>query len=292
MIKFSLIIATINRAHILEKCLQNMKMQTYQNFETIIVDQSDNDEVQNLINRSVYSFEIKYIHIKEKGLSNARNIGIASASGDYFCLIDDDGLYEIDYLDEAVKAIRDKGSKSIISGAIWDNIENKFFVDYSKLPLSKQLSVRQIIRNCPSAALILPIKVYSEIGPFDKLLGAGAFFGAAEETDYLLRAYEYGYKIFFYPKIRLNHPIVDGEAYNVMTPEKAKSYSRGIGALYKKHMIINKKWIVFPVFVERAIKLWVKRIISNRYERELIKAQQVGTREGFLTYKIMDREML
>lgn len=87
-IKFSLLIATLNRPKILQTCVKGLLNQTYDNYEIIIIDQSDkefrNDSIAEIDNR------ITYIHIDEKGLSHARNIGLQCVTGDYVCLIDDD----------------------------------------------------------------------------------------------------------------------------------------------------------------------------------------------------------
>ena len=90
---FSLIIGTLNRTDILKVCLDKLEKQIFRDFEVVIVDQSNENSTERFLNKSSYSYYIQYYATKEIGLSNARNIALSKAKGEYFCLIDDDGLY-------------------------------------------------------------------------------------------------------------------------------------------------------------------------------------------------------
>lgn len=283
---FSLIIGTLNRSNILKICLNKIEKQTFRDFEVIIIDQSKDNLTETMLAAEHYNFPIVYRHICKAGLSNARNIALNMAKGKFFCLIDDDGLYDSEYLLNAYTIYeKNKDAKIILTGVIWDLLYNKFFVDYSKMENNKKLSIREIIRNCPSAALIIPYKAYKKIGGFDIRFGSGAEFGAAEETDFLLSAIQYGYTIMFNNALKVQHPITEGNTLAFeMTPIKARKYSQGIGALYKKHMILNKKYVLLTVYWERWIKLNIKKLISCGMEKELIENQLSGTKEGMRKY--------
>ena len=95
--KFSIVICTLNRPIILEKCVDSILKQTFENYEIIIIDQSN--DYNKLTEQK--SDKIIYKHIKQKGLSNARNVAIKIASGNYFCLMDDDAEYENNVLEIA-----------------------------------------------------------------------------------------------------------------------------------------------------------------------------------------------
>ena len=88
----SVIIPTKNRPELLRRALRSVLMQTYTDFEVIIVDDSDNNLSRNKIPDSLLSDpRVKYE--KVQGL-NAKvkscNYGILRARGDYLAFLDDD----------------------------------------------------------------------------------------------------------------------------------------------------------------------------------------------------------
>ena len=77
-----------------------LSMQTYDNFEVIIVDDCSPDKSGEIANsftqRDDRFFYVK--HSENKGVSEARNTGIEHATGDYILFLDPDDLYERDLL--------------------------------------------------------------------------------------------------------------------------------------------------------------------------------------------------
>ena len=178
MMKFSFIIGTLNRPQELKYCIESLLAQTYAEYEIIIVDQS----ADNLTEKMVESFNEKpivYNHVDFKGLSKARNYAIALASGTYICLTDDDAYYDSNYL-ATLKKHYEKRPDQIISGYMWDAVNRRDFIDYSNTSSGKPLSVREIIRKCPSPAITFPKSAVQKIGGFDEDFGVGAKYGAGE----------------------------------------------------------------------------------------------------------------
>ena len=257
----SLIIGTLNRADYLYHCLESLNTQIYKNFEAIIVDQSTNDETEKLIDRLGYTW-IKYKRVTYKGLSKARNDAIRMATGDVFCLIDDDAYYDEDYLLKMVDHIS-TNPKRIISGFLTDGLTNREFVDYSKVPEGKPLSFWRITRYCPSPAISFTRELIETVGVFDEEFGVGAKYGAAEETDLLLRAKKKGFSVIHYKDVKAQHP--HKWVVNTNNNEKAKSYgySYGIGAMYKKNTRGNLCSKIGLVYLERVARDVVKGLINQ-----------------------------
>ena len=275
----SLIIGTLNRAEYLSRCLESLDRQTYKRFEAIIVDQSTNDETEKLVQNLDCDW-IKYKRVEYKGLSKARNEAIQMATGDVFCLIDDDAYYKSDYLQKVVEHIKNN-SKWIISGFMKDGLTNRDFVDYSKVPEGKSLSYWRITRYCPSPAISFTRELIDSVGVFDEDFGVGAKYGAAEETDLLLRAKKKGFSIVHYKDVKAQHP--HKWVVNTGVDEKKKSYgySYGIGAMYKKNTRGNLFSLIGLVYLERVARDIVKGLIDkedwNLY-RNLVK--------GFRDYRL------
>lgn len=100
MIKVSIIIPVYNVAPYIATCLNSVLNQTYSNIECIIVNDCGQDESMQIINSILEHNSsmciVKIVnHEVNKGLSEARNTGIQSCSGDYLYFLDSD-----DYISE------------------------------------------------------------------------------------------------------------------------------------------------------------------------------------------------
>ncbi len=262
--KFSFIIGTLNRKNELEWCLDSLFNQMYKDFEIIIIDQSIGDETEKFV-KEINDRRIIYKHVKFQGLSKARNEAIRLSSGDYVCLIDDDAYYMDDYLEKLSKYYLNN-KNIIISGYMWDAKRKKEFINYKNLPNDRELTVRQIIRYCPSPVITFPINVIKRIGGFDEKFGVGAQYGAGEETDFLLRAYWCGYKILHYKNIKAEHPHSKASfsINNTTVQRKTYNYSYGIGAMYKKQICLKHAVCVSIPLAEQLIKMVGKCILRKK----------------------------
>ncbi|PIE31712.1 glycosyl transferase, partial [candidate division KSB3 bacterium] len=70
----SVIIPTCNRADFLKNAIDSVLSQTFGNFELIIVDDGSTDHTPELIKE--YGQKVRYIPQDNRGVSNARNVGI------------------------------------------------------------------------------------------------------------------------------------------------------------------------------------------------------------------------
>lgn len=103
MCYISIIIPVYNTEKYIERCLQSVLAQTYQQFEIIIVDDGSTDGSIEICKKYAFkTSQIKIIQIKNSGLSVARNVGIRNASGDYICFVDSDDWIDCFLLEKAV----------------------------------------------------------------------------------------------------------------------------------------------------------------------------------------------
>jgi glycosyltransferase involved in cell wall biosynthesis len=100
----SVIIPTYNREQLLGRAIKSVLVQTYQDFELIIVDDGSTDNTERLV-KNFKSEKIRYIRSREnKGVSAARNIGIQSAKGDYIAFQDSDDEWMPEKLEKQMRA--------------------------------------------------------------------------------------------------------------------------------------------------------------------------------------------
>ena len=91
--KFSVIIPTFSRIDFLERALESVDRQTYQDYEIIVV--NDNPEDKDSIDNLTTKFnKVKIIHhAYSKGGNAARNSGILNSNGEIIAFLDDDDLW-------------------------------------------------------------------------------------------------------------------------------------------------------------------------------------------------------
>lgn len=89
--KISLIVPVYNVAPFLKQCVTSILKQTYTNLEIILIDDGSTDESGKICDEiALTDYRIKVIHKENGGLSDARNAGLAIASGQYIGFVDSD----------------------------------------------------------------------------------------------------------------------------------------------------------------------------------------------------------
>ena len=110
---FSIIIPYYKKRKYIERCIDAVLAQTYENFEIILVDDGSHDEVAQLIEEK-YSGKVHLIQQDNQGVSAARNAGIAAATHDYIAFLDADDYWSPFYLEKVVKVINQEKDIKII----------------------------------------------------------------------------------------------------------------------------------------------------------------------------------
>ena len=88
--KISLIMPTINTYDELDLFLKSLSIQTYKNFELIVIDQNNELNIVDLIEKYQNDFDIKYNKSYELGLSLNRTKGLFRMDGEIVGFPDDD----------------------------------------------------------------------------------------------------------------------------------------------------------------------------------------------------------
>lgn len=95
--KISIIVPVYDVELYLQRCLDSIVNQTYQNLEIILVDDGSPDNCGIICDRyAAQDKRIKVIHQSNMGLSAARNKGLDTATGNYIGFVDSDDWIETD----------------------------------------------------------------------------------------------------------------------------------------------------------------------------------------------------
>jgi glycosyltransferase involved in cell wall biosynthesis len=103
--KFSVIVPLFNKEQYVEKCINSLIAQTYQNFEILVIDDGSSDNSVLRVQQIGFS-KVALIAQENSGVSAARNRGIDLAKGDYICFLDADDWYEPAFLENINELIK------------------------------------------------------------------------------------------------------------------------------------------------------------------------------------------
>jgi len=277
---FSLIVCTVDRFDQLERLFQSLKTQIQPNFEVILVDQNTDGRLVHLVETFLQFYPIRHIR-SPKGLSRARNNGIAAAIGTYVGFPDDDCWYEPDTLAAAERLFVQSPEIDIVTGRTLDATGTPSVSPTGDQPLA---ITRQNYLDCGNSnGIFVRRSALATIGGFDEDLGVGSEspFQSGEEADLLLRALSAGQTLRYFPTLIVHHDQVITQ-YDAAQIARARRYGRGFGALMRK-----QKFSVFYVGyrLARPFGSWlIATLRRDAITREYKWAWLSGIAEGYATW--------
>lgn len=150
----SIIIPVYKVEKYIEKCMQSLLDQTYENFEALVVDDGSPDNSITLA-KELIGDDPRFIFLEKEngGQGSARNLGLDHAKGDYITFLDSDDSYTSDALETIVTEFSKDSSFSILCFGI-----NR--VDEQGKLIEQSYSDRKVIRTDSDVLLLkktLPI---------------------------------------------------------------------------------------------------------------------------------------
>ena len=118
----TVIIIFLNAAEFLEEAIQSVLVQSYKNWELLLVDDGSNDGSTEIAIKFAiqYSSQIKYFEHdchENLGMSASRNLGIRNAKGDYVAFLDADDYWLPNKLDVQVKVLDSQPGVGMVFGS-------------------------------------------------------------------------------------------------------------------------------------------------------------------------------
>jgi glycosyltransferase involved in cell wall biosynthesis len=128
--EISVIICTYNRAEHLTRCIESVIVQTFQDWELIIVDDGSSDRTFDVINPYLEKFPtIRYLKHHNRGAAYARNAGIQASLGDYLTFLDSDDTYAAHHLESRLDYLKSHPELDLVQGGLYTG-DDIFVVDY------------------------------------------------------------------------------------------------------------------------------------------------------------------
>lgn len=284
--KLSMIMTTQgNREDELKRFLESLKKQKNVKLELILVDQTNDNKVQIILEEIILPCTVKHIKAENMSLSKARNIGLQKASGDIICFPDDDCWYEDNILEKIICKFAKFMYIDIICFNVFDPLTNSYYgKNREKLHGTKKITLFNIFRIPISIGIFIKIKSGDKL-IFDEELGAGCKWGSGEETDLLIRLYNKSYNIMFTNEINIFHP---NAKFDVDEINKNYRYGLGFGATIAKAVKESRKNI--PLYYEylnvliRSILGMIVFIHKDKNKYQIYRKRYVGVISGYKQY--------
>lgn len=126
--RLSIIVPVYNVEKYIEECLESIYNQKINDFEVLCIDDRGNDNSIKIVEEFISKNNITNLKIisqtENKGLSEARNLGINNAEGKYICFLDSDDKLEIGGI-EKLLIQAEKENLDIVEGKIIEVFETE-----------------------------------------------------------------------------------------------------------------------------------------------------------------------
>lgn len=204
--KISIVIACPNRSWMLDECLEAIAIQTWRNFETIILPDFDFTLDENLKQKT----NARIIPTGKVRPAQKRNMGIKDSSGDIVAFIDDDAYPDAHWLEYAVRffsepsigavggpGVTPPGDRAFqrLGGRVYDNI----LVSGNYRYRYKAGGIRRDVDDYPSCNLFVRKPLLDSIG------GYRADFWPGEDTLLCKDIIDCGRRIVYDPWVVVYH---------------------------------------------------------------------------------------
>jgi GT2 family glycosyltransferase len=191
--KVSVIVCAYNAERTLDPCLASLAKLSYPNYEVIVVNDGSTDRTLEIAQRHNY---VRLINQENKGLSVARNVGIAAASGEIIAFTDSDCVADPDWLTYLVAKFL-SSHLSAVGGPNFPPPEESLVpscVAVSPGGPTHVLLSDEVAEHIPGCNMAFRREALHKIDGFDSL-----FRSAGDDVDFCWRLQNKGYTIGFSP---------------------------------------------------------------------------------------------
>lgn len=134
-LKVSIILPVYNMERYLPECLDDIVGQTYDNLDIVCIDDGSTDNSLSILREYAQKDErIRVAHQANMGAGTARNVGLATAAGDYLLFLDADDRFEPDMVEKALRRIEETDAELVVFRSdVLNSARKAYFPDPSTI---------------------------------------------------------------------------------------------------------------------------------------------------------------
>jgi GT2 family glycosyltransferase len=206
--KISVIVPTYNRDRVLCDTLEFVLKQDYENYETVVVDQSErHDEYTEQYLRSNVG-RIRHLRFGPPNLPAARNHGIRNSASDIVVFCDDDMMLPPNTLSSLAAAYSHANTWGatgfVVSPGMGDDEKISSHTTYAGTIELMENAPLVKIRECMGCLVSFRRELFDQIGYFDEWLGTQPM-GAGEDIEFTTRMNLRGYSLYLVTSLTATH---------------------------------------------------------------------------------------
>jgi len=248
----SVVVVNWNGEGILDRCLQALKEQTFQDYEVILVDNASTDK--SIASAEEFWPEILIIKLdRNLGFAEANNIGARQARGQWLALLNNDAFPAPDWLEQLVAAGRRYPESAffaskLINASNESNIEstgdifhvsgNAWHRDYNQ-PKEKAIREEGEVFSACAAAALYNRQAFEKVGGFDE-----DYYSHVEDIDLGFRLQLQGYHCMYVPSARVLH--IGSASFGKESDITVYQVQRNMVWTYFKNMPTRQFWKYLP----------------------------------------------
>jgi GT2 family glycosyltransferase len=258
-----IVVVNYNSAAFIDEFIDSIQRLDYPNAHLIIVDAASSDGSSEEIARRCPDAHVIYAR-ENTGTARGFNLGMEHCREqglDYALFLNNDTTHEPDFLRVLVQAADDhtlvvprilySHDRRLISthagGFNWTlGLFRDTYHGKPDGPATRHLRELQTASFC---CALVPIAAFDELGPLDE-----RFFMYYEETDFIQRGLERGYRLLYVPEALIYHQESASSGGGWMTPFKHYYATRNRLYLVHKHATSKLKYAYFTAY------FWATRI--------------------------------
>ena len=141
--RFSVIVPIYNVEEFLERCIDSILQQTFDDYELLLVNDGSPDNSAYICRKYLNNDKVKYFEKENGGLGDARNYGIKRACGEYLVFVDSDDYIENNLLESVNNAINEFACDIVIFDYALVNMQDELiYVEKQKLEPNKIINFK------------------------------------------------------------------------------------------------------------------------------------------------------
>lgn len=231
------LVCTRGRGALVANTARSILASDFPGFELIVIDQSTDDASQAALEGFTSDSRFHYTRSLTVGLARARNVGLSRAKPGIVAMTDDDCVVPPDWLHTMAAAFASSSRIAVVHGnvlaASHDPLKG-FISSYIRKEPFVARGVRDKARvEGIGACMGIRTDAWTALNGFDEMLGAGAEFRSADDTDFVMRALLAGYEVCETPAVSVVH---HGFRTWAEGRDLIVGYLFGIGAMMAKHI--------------------------------------------------------
>ena len=181
----SILIPAHNVQNYVGRAIESALSQTYKNVEIIVIDDGSTDKTADIVKKYLGDKRVRYVYQENKRLAGARNMGMKTAKGDYFAMLDADDVFLPEKIEEQVKYFQAHPECDVCYCDLWLFYEK----EPDKLVETKYkfYSGRDVLPNLIKRSFINTLTVMIKREAVEKFGYLDERYTRAEDLEYFLR---------------------------------------------------------------------------------------------------------